>query len=825
VTTSPIDELTGKRWGNGAVCHTLESTGENGVVVSGVLPSHKDEARLVKRVWKSQLRLWWSAWASGYKVLEPREWWATGSFLHAWCVSSSVFPLKPIGMGDARSDKRCVEIIAQLHRRFLAHGDLGGAFFEGSEGVELAPPLHMGVLSMSFRERRYADERFFAMPIPDKVEPPQVAGSGHQLLVTLGAELLPFYELLYRCRAEKEQVEGFQPPHFVLRFLRNEPDPVFGDLRKPSASQFYSEMLGQSEGEGISLVLGESHDPFSRSGVVLQVLGEHPRDEDCLVVTAEDEGSIGSEEKWCHPRDYGTASLVSGKKTMLEMALKRRHLIRWLRATGRGPAQSPSRGSLPDAILGNEGIYSVQGPPGTGKTYLACEAITKLLEKDEDARILVCAKEHQALRTLRDKLLAGFGEHVPAHVVVSPLRRLGLDRQTEGTPFDAARKSLESVSAESAPPTLRDSLDAWSRQPPPLLERLVENGAQVVFATTTSWTLKKARFDPKAEPYDFAVVEEAGKCYPSELFSPMAISRKVLLIGDQKQLPPFQLEETKATIDYIQTIPTAVTELAEELGHGEKGHIEWTEVKQWLQPFARLYENGPSFMLKDQYRMVPPISQLVSGTFYGTSFTNRKSVGETKPVFSHPQLGDMTLVWINVPYCSDFPRAREDLAGHRFNKLELAIIAKLFAEIEYSGRTPPSVAILSPYNSQVDHLAGNKGLQAALPADCPGVPGFNPRDFVRTVDSFQGNEADLVVISLVRNNTLGHPRNSWGFVLNPERLNVMLSRARRHLVVVGCSMMVDLYSTYDEVGPLKKVLDYFRSNGKVVNAERLGAVP
>jgi hypothetical protein len=821
---SPIDELARKRWGSGPVCHTLESTGESGVVISGALPSHKDEARLVLRIWKSQLRYWWSAWTSEYSVLEPREWWASESFLRAWCVSSGTSPLKPIETSEAQNSEQCAEIVAQLHGRSLAHGDLGGAFFEGSEGVEVAPPLHMGVLSMSFRERRNADERFFRIPVPEEVEPPEVAGASHQLLVTLRAELLPFYELLYRCRTEKEEVEGFQTPHFVLRFLRTEPDPVFGDLRKPSASQFYSEMLGQSQGEGIMLVLGDSHDPFSQDGSVLRVLGEHPKDEDCLVVASEDESKLGPEEKWCHPRDYGTASLVLGKKSMLEMALKRRHLIRWLRAPMKSANQDVSRNSLPGAILRNEGIYSVQGPPGTGKTYLACEAITKLLEEDPDARILVCAKEHQALRTLRDKLLTGFGDHLPVHVIVSQPRRFGFDGHIEGTPFDVARKSLENISTESAPPILKDSLAAWGKQPPPLLERMMENGAQIVFATTTSWTMRRSRFDRKAEPYDLAVVEEAGKCYPSELFGPLAISRKVLLIGDQRQLPPFQLEETKAAVDYIRTIPTAVTKLEEEMGHGEKGHVEWVEVKQWLQPFARLYENGPSFMLKDQYRMVPPISRLVSDTFYATSFTNRKSTAECRPVFSHPQLGDMTLVWIDVPFCSDFPKAREDLAGHRFNKLELAIIAKLFAEMEYGGRGSPSVAILSPYNSQVDHLAGNKGLPAALPASCPGVPRFNPQECVRTVDSFQGNEADLVVVSLVRNNTFGNPLNAWGFVLNPERLNVMLSRARRHLVVVGCTRMVELYSAYDEVGPLKRVLDYFRSNGRVVNPKEFGAM-
>jgi superfamily I DNA and/or RNA helicase len=116
------------------------------------------------------------------------------------------------------------------------------------------------------------------------------------------------------------------------------------------------------------------------------------------------------------------------------------------------------------------------------------------------------------------------------------------------------------------------------------------------------------------------------------------------------------------------------------------------------------------------------------------------------------------------------------------------------------------------------------GLGATLPDACDGVPGFNPRKGVSTVDSFQGNEADLVVVSLVRNNPFGNPHNAWGFILSPERLNVMLSRGRRHLVVIGCSKMIDLYSAYDEVKPLANVLHYFREHGSVVDCRSLGVV-
>ena len=229
-------------------------------------------------------------------------------------------------------------------------------------------------------------------------------------------------------------------------------------------------------------------------------------------------------------------------------------------------------------------------------------------------------------------------------------------------------------------------------------------------------------------------------------------------------------------------------------------------------------------MLQDQYRMVPLLSDLIGGTFYPKRFVNRRSKKYSLILFRHPLLKNSRLVWVDVPHCTDYSKAREDLTGHRFNKMEMAIIAKLLRELVFLGAGTPDVAILSPYNAQVDRLAGKKGLRGVLPNNCDGIPWFNPRAHVHTVDSFQGNEADLVVVSMVRNNPFGNPHNAWGFVLNPERLNVMFSRARRQLVVVGCSRMIDLYATYDEVKTLASVLRYFRENGRIVDGLELGVV-
>lgn len=821
-----VEELSDLAWDKPAKIWSREKTGEHGVVLSVQLPHNEEIAKIYVSYWKRELRLWWAAWTRGMPVLEVRSWWIKGEKFFVWCVSGGTAPLQAISASFASDSAQCFYIVNEMHKRQLAHGCLGeSSFLIGNKGVEMIPPLNRTLFEYSFLKRKWSDRNFFTRGLGD-IDPIKPQVSSKNIMATLAAERLTSYETLYYYHIEDRDGFGGSQAQLVLRFDRNKPHPQMGNLNRQSAASFYHNMLREIEGE-LNLVLNNSPDPFEGEGEIVTVIGEANGDEDCLTVKPVGE-KLKLREGWCRPADYGTMNLITRKEEVLSMVSMMRHINRWVNESS-NTDQCANRELLATSIIRNEGIYCVQGPPGTGKTHLAAEVVEKLLEEDPDARILVCAKEHQALSILRNKIIGRLGGDMPSNSLVST-QRGGETVDIEGTSDmwarDFSRKSLDGTTQNSL--TLMYS--EWGGQPPPILKKLHEESSQIIFATTTSWPMNKNRFATEFEPFDFAIVEEAGKCYPSELFPPLGLARSALLIGDQNQLPPFQLEITTDAVDHLSEIKLLESheEPPKKLRVLERVLADkpnWEDVKTWLKPFQKLYSMVPSFMLMEQYRMIPVLSDMIGSIFYETRFMNRRSERESAPAFQISCLDSSRLGWIDTPYSPDFPMAREDLSGHRFNNLEMEIISRILRNIKPAGDSNGSLSIITPYNAQVDRLAGNKGLNGMLPDSITDIPTLNPKNAVYTVDSFQGNEADLVIISLVRNNPFGNPNNAWGFVLDPERLNVMLSRARTQLLIVGCSKMIEAYQAYDSMKPLVSVLNYFRKHGKFIFWGEDGGVP
>jgi superfamily I DNA and/or RNA helicase len=99
---------------------------------------------------------------------------------------------------------------------------------------------------------------------------------------------------------------------------------------------------------------------------------------------------------------------------------------------------------------------------------------------------------------------------------------------------------------------------------------------------------------------------------------------------------------------------------------------------------------------------------------------------------------------------------------------------------------PPTLAVLSPYSRQVKLLSAM--IAEGVSSELSHLEGFRtaaPGGFCGTVDSFQGDEADIVIVSLVRNNDHSNPQNALGFLTEIRRMNVLLSRAKWQLVIVG----------------------------------------
>lgn len=193
--------------------------------------------------------------------------------------------------------------------------------------------------------------------------------------------------------------------------------------------------------------------------------------------------------------------------------------------------------------------------------------------------------------------------------------------------------------------------------------------------------------------------------------------------------------------------------------------------------------------LLEQSRMHPAICQAVSHTFYGGKLVPSARVKErTATVGSHGGFPTSPLVVLDLPPLSTTrlrsfeKRNRKELS----NPAEAAALVDALLGVRPEAAPkdkPPSLVVLATYTGQVKLLERLLNSRVTLDGRLGGF--VSPRGdgrFVYTSDSFQGSEADVVLASLVRNNAMvGRP--ALGFLSNPQRLNVLLSRARHKLIV------------------------------------------
>ncbi|MGA2682007.1 MAG: AAA domain-containing protein [Candidatus Bathyarchaeia archaeon] len=807
---------------------------ENVVIVSSVLPSDSNIRQLVTGLWARNLRLWWKAWSDGFAVMEPRVWWIQGDIFFVRCVSSSNVQseFSEYSSDSFANDKSLQATVASLHARGLAHGNLGNSCWTTSEGLEIIPPLHMHLFDSSFEELAASDKAIFNYWAPpgrtNKPDDDLVL----QIRATLEAEELADYESVYHYEIDLHPNLEDVPKNASLLVLdRNFPHPLRGRLQRRSAREFYSAMIRESEGESLTLVLSCSSNPYDAKGAEVRVARAQPNNENALVVI--NENSDVNQTGWCHPKNIGTIELSKRKHKAIVRATMFRHIQRWFNPNTKTCKPTETRSTLCHDILNNQGIYCVQGPPGTGKTFLATEVVSEWFKSDPNARILVCSKEHLALDLLRSRIKEKLGTCIPSNTLPNPVPNGSSGKQASRVHLNSDQDNQEYSSMEGSPNEDLNEISNYlfkesRNQPPVALTKLYSETAQLVFATTMSDELIKRLYCADAEPFDLVVVEEAGKCYPSELIPVMAQGRNVLLIGDQKQLPPFQIEDVTAAVDHLENLREisskefiATSSVLQRIF--KDSNFDWAKVKYWLLPFARLQElEHPSFMLNEQYRMAPKLSNMVGPTFYNHEFINRRRPEDSLPLFSHPELGEPDLCWIDIPHSGFIPAFREDRSGQRLNFTEMKIIKQIVQKLRYEGSGKPDLAIITPYNAQVNHLSGRYGIKPLLSENISGISGVNPRETVHTVDSFQGHEADLVILSLVRNNPFGTPRHAWGFVINPERLCVMFSRMRRQLIIVGCTWQITSHAAHEDMKQLSHVLEYVKENGKVVDCRKLG---
>lgn len=524
-----------------------------------------------------------------------------------------------------------------------------------------------------------------------------------------------------------------------------------------------------------------------------------------------------------------------------------------------------------DALLRlwrSEPSFAVQGPPGTGKTTLIKAFIERLMGSDRSAQVLLTAHSHHTVDDVLSKLAELFESEISATRPV--MVRLGGDESDAHDPAAVTGRLLDDLAQSDlysrSSPALRDRLEgargssaegATGDRDLRTMQLLVQDAANVTCATSNSPDL--AKIVSRGRRFDWSIIEEAGKAHGFDLALALQESHRLVLIGDHQQLPPFNaktysklLEDPLRVREAIRKASAFAPNLIDSaLVEDEEGRETLSErCKTWLamvEFFAMIFtksivtdtgEVGPAARLVDQHRMHPHIASLVGHAFYpqGEGGTILRSPPETHARFQKPPpyllksgawMPEQRIVWCDVPWVQRTEFSRGEITGLFEAPAEIDAIVEILEQFEPLPEIPCELQILSPYNGQLaairtrlmrERQLGNLTAMFSAPFDLTAGKRMGA-----TVDEFQGSEADIVVASLVRNNGLPAAQ-SLGFLRQPNRPNVLLSRARQKLVIVGsweffktrCNAATSEYDEHFYVSRMMAAMEAAQNAGELV---------
>jgi len=300
-------------------------------------------------------------------------------------------------------------------------------------------------------------------------------------------------------------------------------------------------------------------------------------------------------------------------------------------------------------------------------------------------------------------------------------------------------------------------------------------GVNVVGATC----LGVANF--KDRNFDWVIVDEAGRSTAPETFVPMSKGKKIILVGDHRQLPPIIDQELQERALNEKEIEKKVLEVS---------------------LFEYFYDELPKtnkITLNHQYRMHPDIGNLVSYLFYGDQVSSeRVNIEEKKHQLKQ---FDKNVYWISTSDVSLEKSQERENGKSRSNPYEAKVIKAVLLKIQQDcqdNNLIKDVGVIAAYRSQIAILessiaSNNKEIWKNLHIS------------IHTVDAFQGGECDVIIYDLVRNNR----QQKLGFTSDDRRLNVALSRTRQLLIIVGNDNMAYKGRTPNGIpNPFKPLIEY-----------------
>lgn len=432
-------------------------------------------------------------------------------------------------------------------------------------------------------------------------------------------------------------------------------------------------------------------------------------------------------------------------------------------------------------------ILLIQGPPGTGKTTTIVEILKQYLKFHPNYKMLISSQSNQAVDNVLEKIckdepkilrigndeskMSEIARKFTPNKIINALVNKNLKDLKENklkgyeNYQESFKQILQTITSKSAQNTET--------------EKFFIKNIKLIFGTLigiSSWS------NFREIVFDLVIIDEAGRATLSELLVPCIKARKIIFVGDHKQLAPI---------------------IDDDVANNLK---EYSKEEVITSLFEQLYESNTNFpnlkhRLTYNYRAHESICNLYSNVFYEGELKTKSEINKLKQ--HNIPFYKTNAIWLNTSRLKD--RADEQKGTGKINRCNAKVILKELEDLlEHCKKNNLSIGIITPYKDQKYYLDNSlKDVIRAYKDEKLEID-------IGTVDSFQGSDRDIIFYDCVRSGD--GKKSKIDFIADEKRLNVSLSRSKKLLLIVGDIEFLYKSSTNKGINPFKEIIEYMDKN-------------